>query len=67
MMAGPTRAISCGAMSNFVYASATALNAIIRTDLHSDEMKIFAADLRKPRGIAFAPDNTLYLVTAPRN
>jgi len=49
-------------MSNFMYASATALNAIIRTDLLADEMKIFATDLRAPRGIAFAPDNTLYLV-----
>ncbi len=49
-------------MSNFIYASASALNAIIRTDMRSDEMKLFATDLRTPQGIGFAPDGTLYVV-----
>jgi hypothetical protein len=49
-------------MSNFIYASAPALNAIVRTDMQTDAMKLFATDLRSPQGIAFAPDGTLFVV-----
>jgi sugar lactone lactonase YvrE len=49
-------------MSDFVYSSAPALNAIVRTNMRSDEMKLFATDLHSPQGLGFAPDGTLFVV-----
>lgn len=49
-------------MAYDVYVTAPELNAIIRTDMHSDRMKIITSELREPQGIAFGPDNSLYVI-----
>jgi sugar lactone lactonase YvrE len=49
-------------MSTHVFATAPFLNCIVRTDMDRGDMQVLAPGLRYPTGIAFAPDNTMYVV-----